>query len=148
MKKIIFSCLLILLAFVISACRTNRNVGTQTEAVIVENAWARPGSQGDNSAVYFDITAPQGDRIVSVSSEVAEAVELHLSKMVDGVMKMEHQTEGIALPPGEVVNFMPGGYHVMLIGLVKDLSPDETFELSLAFENSPEISLEVPVKQP
>jgi copper(I)-binding protein len=47
----------------------------------VSEAWARSGSQGANSAVYFTIenNTADADTLLSASSEIASAVELHES---------------------------------------------------------------------
>ena len=42
--------------------------------------------------------------------------------------------------------FEPGGLHVMLINLQRDLNEGETISLVLKFKNAGEMQLEVPVK--
>ena len=54
--------------------------------------------------------------IVGASSNVAEKVELHTTRKVDGLMRME-QLEALAVAPGERVELAPGGTHLMLLGL-------------------------------
>ena len=41
--------------------------------------------------------------------------------------------EGLPLPAGKSVELKPGGYHVMLIDLVKPLRPGEQVPISLTF---------------
>ena len=55
---------------------------------------------------------------------------------------------GIEVPAGGQVELKPGGYHVMLIGLMRDLSDGEKFPLTLQFEKGGEVTVEAEVRQP
>ena len=44
--------------------------------------------------------------------------------------------DAIALPAGEAVELKPGGYHVMLLGLVKPLAVGDEIPLTLTFEKA------------
>ena len=63
----------------------------------------------------------------------------------DGTMSMHHQMS-VPIPAGEEVAFEPGGLHVMLINLQRDLNDGETISLVLKFKNAGEMQLEVPVR--
>jgi hypothetical protein len=131
-----------LLGSILTACGNNQ--------LIVSNAWARTGFAGENSAVYMVIDNPtaQDDILLSATSDVAEAVELHMSKMDDqGIMMMQRQ-EQIIIPKGTEVKLEPGGLHIMLINLHQDLEDDGVIQLVLIFQNAGEMTLEVPVKSP
>lgn len=60
---------------------------TQADNLSVEEAWARPGIQDANSAVYFIVsnTTGEADILLSAESDIVTAVELHEStiKTVD-----------------------------------------------------------------
>lgn len=114
----------------------------------VSEVWARPGLAEGNSGVFFEINNPTktDDRLLSASSDVAGAVELHQTTMEDGVMKMTPQ-EFVSVPAGEQVAFKPGDYHVMLIGLKDALNVGDSFTLTLNFENAGAIVIEVSVQQ-
>ena len=123
------------------------NPGT-SESVSVSEAWARPGIAGGNSAVYFVIDNPgnQEDALLSASSDIAEASELHMTSISsDGIASMHHQMS-VPVPAGEKTAFEPGGLHVMLINLERALEDGEKITLVLKFKNAGEIQLEVPVK--
>lgn len=49
---------------------------------------------------------------------------------------------------GHEVEFEPGSYHLMLIGLTRELTAGETFELTLQFEHAPDLTIEVSVVAP
>lgn len=115
----------------------------------VSAAWARPAKAGQNSAAYFTISNPNSSavRLLSASSSAASAVELHLSMLDNsGVMSM-HPQEAVEIPAGGVVEFKPGGLHVMLIDLQQDLKPGDSLSLALEFEGGEPISIDVPVKE-
>ena len=113
----------------------------------VKDVWARPALADGNSAAFFVIENPGADdTLLSASSDVANAVELHKTTMQDGVMQMRQQ-ENVPTPKGETT-FAPGGLHVMFIGLHNDLKPGDTFTLTLNFEKAGERTLNVEVKEP
>jgi periplasmic copper chaperone A len=128
------------IVFLLSGC-----AAPATEGVEVRDAWARPAAQGGNGAVYFVIRSSQADEIVDVTSDVAEAAEMHESMMSGDVMEMHH-LESVPLGAGEQVTFEPGGLHIMLIGLKRDLSIGDEFEITLHFKNYQDIQLSVPVQ--
>ena len=138
-KKLIFALAGMLL---ITACGAK-------EGIQISNVWARTSTQGMNSAVYFVIQNhnKEADELIGVASDVADAVEIHESKMEGDVMNM-NRVESVVLEPSVEVEFMPGGYHVMLIGLKQNLKAGDEVEVVLQFRNSPDITLMVPVKAP
>jgi copper(I)-binding protein len=89
----------------------------------------------------------EADRMLSADSDVAEAVELHISEMKDGVMTM-HQVDGIDVPGNGQAELKPGGLHVMLIGLKQELKAGDIVKLSLNFEKSGTITTEAEVRLP
>jgi copper(I)-binding protein len=95
----------------------------------------------------IDNPTGEDDQLLSASSDIAQAVEIHKSSMHEGVMKMEKQ-DFVPVPAGEQVIFEPGGLHIMLIGLHQPLNSGDTFTLTLNFDIAGEITLDVTVKEP
>lgn len=88
----------------------------QTVSLTVDNAEYRaPLVEGRTGVAYFSITSNIDDRIVSVSSPQAKAVEIHESMAEGGMAGME-KVESVPLPAGKPVTFGPGGLHLMVIG--------------------------------
>ena len=115
----------------------------------VKHPWARAAGMGGNSAVYFELHNGLGeaDELVGASSDVAESVEVHLSSIsADGVMQMAKQ-DSVMLDAGAEVDFAPGGFHVMLIGLARDLKAGDQFMLTLHFKSHADIVLTVTVQE-
>ena len=141
MKRILIFVLLSVM--MLSACAP---AATDIEA---SEVWARTGMAGGNSAVYLMLVngTSANDELLSASSNVAEAVELHESKMGDnGEMQMIPQAS-IPLAAGAKVEFKPGGLHVMLIGLKQELKAGDEFEVTLHFKDHADITLKVIVKE-
>jgi hypothetical protein len=132
-----------ILAAILVACASAGGQNLQ-----VTDAWARPGLAGGNSAAYFVIEngTASGDSLLSASSDVAGAVELHMTSMQDGNMQMQQQHE-VPVPAGKT-EFNPGGLHVMLIDLKQDLKPGDTFSLTLNFANAGAMPQQVTVSEP
>lgn len=141
MFKARFISVFVLLGLFIAAC--NARGSGELQAMDI---WARPGLEGGNSAIFFVIVNPGvADTLLSASSEVANAVELHKTIMQDGNMQMVHQMN-VPVPTGETI-FKPGDLHVMLIGLKKNLKAGDTFTLMLNFERAGEQILSVKVEE-
>ncbi len=121
---------------------------TYSQEIQVKNAWARPSLKGRNSAVYFTLLNPkeQKDTIIKAISEVAEIVEIHETFKKNEMMEMR-AIKWVELPSKSEIKFKPGGYHIMLINLNKDLKKDDLINVRLIFKHSKEIKLSVPVKE-
>ncbi len=140
MKRwIVLLILLAVLVVFVSGCRSGE--------LTITDIWARSASAGQNGAIYFVIDNPTGqaDTLLDIRGGVSDVVEVHLSQMDEnGVMSMERQ-ESVSVPARGVVEFKPGGLHVMLISLKNDLQIDDTFEITLVFQNAGEIRIQTPV---
>ena len=125
-------------------------VSCGSSKLTIINAWARAGTAGGNSAIYLIMDNPtdQDDVLLSVYSNVAEAVELHRSQMTDeGTMTMQQQ-ENIPLPSGTKIELKPGGLHIMLVNLKHDLIAGDSFQVTFTFQNAGEINLKVLIQAP
>jgi copper(I)-binding protein len=141
-KNLIAKTLFVSIVILLSAC------GSQS-SIQVTDVWARPGLQEGNTGVFFIIDNPASteDRLLSAQSSIAAIVELHKTEMKDDVMQMIKQ-DYVDIPANGQVIFKPGDLHVMLIDLSSPLNVGDTFEITLVFEHSGEITLEVPVQEP
>lgn len=122
--------------------------GCAQKELKVSDAWARAAMLGSNSAIYMKIDnqTAEDDRLLRASCDVASAVELHESKMdANGMMQMTPQ-ENIFVKANAVTELKPGGLHVMLIGLNKDLKEGDVLKVELEFERAGKMTIEVPVK--
>ncbi|MDP1716006.1 MAG: copper chaperone PCu(A)C [Anaerolineales bacterium] len=134
--------LLLLATLLVNAC------GSFSAELTVQDAWARPANAGENGAAYFIIENGSNidDTLLSVSSDIAAATEVHMS-MVDGngVMSMQMQ-EAVIVPAKDKVEFKPGGLHVMFVSLTRDLKTGDTITLTLDFKEAGSLTIQVPVR--
>jgi hypothetical protein len=106
--------------------------------------------QGSTSAIYMRLVnaGQEPDRLVAARTEVAGVVEIHETRMEGEVIKMQHLPDGLEVPAGETVELKPGGYHLMLIDLQRDLEVGDKFEVVLEFEMAGEQTVEAEVREP
>jgi copper(I)-binding protein len=112
------------------------------------DGWARPGSQGQTSGAYLTITngTASVDTLVQVSSNVAKKTELHKSiKNEDGTMSMQPAGNQI-IEDGSKLQLQPGGLHIMLINLKRDLGIGDSLDISLEFSRVGTKTITVPVQ--
>jgi copper(I)-binding protein len=81
----------------------------------------------------------------AISGDVAREVELHEMAMEDGVMSMFEVEGGIEVPAGETVALVPGGLHIMLMGLQAPLDAGGAHSVTLIFAEAGEVTLDFPV---
>lgn len=141
-KIVIFG--LLLATMLVSAC------GAASRELTIQDAWARSANTGENGAAYFTIAngTSTTDTLLGVSSDIATAAEVHMSMGdANGVMSMQMQ-EAVQIPGGDQVEFKPGGLHIMLVDLNRDLKAGDTISLTLRFQNAGKVAIDVLVKEP
>jgi len=102
----------------------------------VKSAWARATPPGVTmGVVYFQLEngSTKSDRLLKLSTPVAASAGVHQTEIVDDIARMR-EVAVLHVAPGEKIEFAPGGYHVMLMGLKKPLVAGQKFELELLFE--------------
>lgn len=110
----------------------------QPTGVTVVQPWVRATPGGAKvGAAYMELKAGSAgaDKLLSVSSDVAEVVELHAHTMDGGVARMR-RVDDIQVPANGGVALEPGGYHVMLINLNRQLKAGDQVKLILRFEKA------------
>jgi copper(I)-binding protein len=105
---------------------------------------------GATSAVYMKLVneGREADRLIGAQTDVAEVVEIHETQAEGDVMKMQHLPNGLEIPAEGEVELQPGGYHVMLIDLKRDLKEGDEISVVLEFEKSGKKTVQAVVRQP
>lgn len=102
----------------------------------VENAWARATVPGQPATgAFMTLTADSDSTLLSVQSPAAKDTQIHQSTMKGDVMSMLPVDE-VSLPAGEPVVFDANGYHMMLMGLVKQVKEGDAVPLTLKIKNA------------
>ena len=109
------------------------------------------GSEYGNTAVSaaYMVLVNNGaaDAIVKAESDVAKTVELHNVVMENNVMQMR-PVEAIEVPANGQVELKPGGFHIMLIGLNRDLNEGDEVTIKLTTRRGQTIEVKAPVRKP
>ncbi|MFM2066503.1 MAG: hypothetical protein RLZZ584_1412 [Pseudomonadota bacterium] len=114
--------------------------------VTVKDPWVRATvAQQRATGAFMELTTTDAVRLVEVRSTAAKIVEVHQMLMENNVMKMQ-AVPALELKPGKVTELKPGGYHVMLIDLVKPLSAGDSVPLTLVIEGADKKQTQVQVK--
>lgn len=124
-------------------------VTTAETPLVIDGAWVRalPPTQ-PNTAAYLSIEnrGASDVEIVAASSPIAERVEFHASREVDGYMRME-QLATLKVAAGQSLQLAPGGTHLMLLGLAAMPRPGEVVQLCLKTANGDEVCTDAPVRK-
>ena len=118
------------------------------DALRVRDAWIRPAPAGRTTAAYLMVEGgPSADRLLGGALAEAAAAELHETVREGSMVRMVARPEGLVVPAGGTLALAPGGAHLMLVDLARDLVAGETVTLSLRFEGAGEIAVAAAVRQ-
>lgn len=122
--------------------------GDGGQGVVVEEAWVRENiAPLEVTAGYLVVrNGGEATALVSAKTDVAAVTELHVMTVQDDVMRMRKVAE-IPIPEHGVTALEPGGSHLMLIGLTRDLVVGEEIGLVLEFANGQTIEVKAVVKE-
>ncbi len=134
-----------LLAIILSGC----GAAAAGPQIVQHDAWGRPSPKMAGAGVVYVVIENKGgqaDRLVGASSPAAAKVELHESFMEGDVMKMR-PVPALDVPAGGTVELKSGGYHIMLIEPTEALASGSRIPVTLKFEKSGDITLDVEIRE-
>ena len=143
MKSVILVAVLAMLASAVSAHEYKAG------SLEIKHPWARATPKGASVAGGYLTVVNKGtapDRLVSFSSTAAGKFEMHEMSMDNGVMKMRPLANGIEIKPGQTVEFKPGSYHLMFMGLKAPFKKGENVKGTLTFEKAGTVEVEYAVE--
>jgi copper(I)-binding protein len=133
-------------------------------SITAEDVWARPAmammgsgqSSGEGmgmagtGAIFMRLVnkGKESDRLVGGKTDAAKAVEVHETVMEGDVTKMQMLANGLEVPAQGQVLLQPGSYHIMLIGMQRDLKVGDKVSVELQFEKSGSMTVEAEVREP
>ena len=122
-------------------------VAADAMSVIDPYVRAMPPGQKVTGAFLSLKNDSNSDRsLVRAESDVAKNVELHEHVHQDGMMQMR-EVEKIDIAKGTTTALKPGGLHIMLIGLTRDLKVGDIVDIKLIFDDGSEQIAKAPVKK-
>lgn len=111
-------------------------MGGALAQVTVKEAWVRATvPQQKATGAFMQVQSAKPARLVAASSPVAGVVEVHEMAMDNGVMRMR-AVPGLDLPAGKAVDLKPGGFHVMLMDLKRQVKDGEQVPLTLSVQGA------------
>lgn len=120
----------------------------QAQGVAIESAQVRmvPPGQAVTAAFFTLKNLGSSERVLTAAyCRVAATVEIHQHITQDGIMKMRRLSQ-LQIPGGAEIEFKPGGFHLMLIGLDRSLVLNEIIDLELEFENGERVAFSATVQ--
>ena len=169
--KLFFAATLAAIVLVACAVPQAPAANSSTGDIVVTNAWSRPTiamqPSGDTKAVtdtqmsgmtmndmgpalYMMITNKGGkvERLIGFSSDVAGNLTIHETKDSGGMTMMEEVKGGLEIPAGGSVEFKPGGYHVMMTNMKRELKVGDSYTVTLKFQSRSDVPVIVTVREP
>lgn len=158
----------VIVILTLSACTTTPIAGVTLGDLTISEPWVRAASasattnsmnHNSHSSSTMGEATTAGYMIISSRSsepdfliaanvaDLAEAVELHTVITENSVIQMR-QVERIEIPAQGSIELKSGSFHIMLIGLKRDLKPDEIVRLTLTFERSGTVEVPAVVRKP
>ncbi len=113
--------------------------------VTATEVWARATVPNQTATgVFMKLRSTSEVALVNAASPAAGIVEVHQMVMTGNVMAMRAIDE-LPLPPGKTVELKPGGYHVMLMELVRPLAVGDKVPVTLTIRGpgSKQVKVEV-----
>lgn len=122
--------------------------GMNVKGIEISEVWARPGMKGKTSAAYLTIKngTESADTLIGITTEAAAVAEVHDSFQDDKGMINMKPVESTIIKPNSALELEPGGAHIMLMELQRDLAMGDSLQLTLEFTNAGTKMISAPVK--
>jgi copper(I)-binding protein len=138
---------LVILGLVVAACRSSSG-----PEISIENAWGRPSPKVATAGVFYMVIKNNGgeaDKLIAGKSPACGVVELHESYMTEeGAMGMRPVEGGyIEIPAKGEAELKTGGLHIMCLDKLEDFDVGAVLPLTLTFEKSGDINLDVEIRE-
>lgn len=119
----------------LTACAAEREA-TESTGIEISRAYIAEPVTGERTAMYLTIinSGDADDALMGVSTPVAAAAEIHRTVDDGGTMRME-PVKLVAIPARGSTRLVPGGHHVMLLGLKQALWSGDHVDVTLHFRN-------------
>ena len=118
------------------------------DSLQVENAWspeAPPVAKVMAGYMKINNLTNKDIKIVSAKSSLFKRVEIHLTKMSNGNMRMIKQ-ENLNIKAKGHIELKPGSLHMMLMGKLKPVKAGSVIAVTLTLDNGETINIKLKVK--
>lgn len=135
----------------LSACDNSTNMDKQTntaaQAISISQPQIRataPGQKVSGAFMRLSNASSTPFALTAASFEASETVEIHETSM-DGKMMRMMQVEQIDIPANGSVELKPGSYHIMLMGLSRQMKAGTTESITLMFSDNSQATIQASV---
>lgn len=144
MRRPIFT-LLLLLPLAVTGCgRERRPLATVGEISVVQG-WAYPSTAGLASAyVVVENRGESADTVTGLSGPEVGDASVHGVRR-EGVTSTMYPLDSLEVPAGGRVAMKPGGIHIMLAELARELGVGDTLVLGLDLARTGRVEVKLPV---
>lgn len=118
------------------------------DSLKVINAWspeAPPVAKVMAGYMTIDNLSSKDIKILSAKSNSFKRVEIHLTEMKDGMMRMTKQ-ENLTVKANSHIELKQGGLHMMLMGKLKPIKTGSIIPVTLILNNNETIDVKLKVK--
>ena len=124
------------------------NTAYSANSITIENTWspeAPPVVKVMAGYMLIKNSSNKDVKIISAKSPLFKRVEVHLSEMKNGMMRMTKQ-ENMNIEAKGHIELKPGGLHMMLMGKLKPITKGDNIPVALTFDNGDTIKINLKVK--
>ncbi len=133
----------------LTLCLLSTGVHADSSQVEFKDGWIKqlpPVVPMRAGYVLIENNAKQDAKLIALQSDAFDRVELHETKMVDGMMKMM-ELDGLVIPAQSRVELKPGGKHLMLIDPKTPLKIGDQIDLIATFSDEKSQRIQLKVKK-
>ena len=137
-----------ILSRLLVVCLFSITTANAADSLQIENAWSPEAPPvAKVMAGYMKITnlSNKDIKILSAKSNLFNRVEIHLTEMSNGIMRMIKQ-ENLNIKAKGHIELKPGGLHMMLMGKLKPVKAGSVIVVTLTLDNGEIINLNLAVK--
>lgn len=117
-----------------SSTSSQQSAQDQAHAVKVKDAWTQTtDTKMSGSFGTLTNTSDSDAVLVKAQSKGAGTVQLHEMAGTSGSMSMQEKKGGITIPAGKSAELAPGGNHIMLMKLKKELKAGDAVDITLTY---------------
>ncbi len=115
-------------------------------AITIKNARVRQNIPPQTlTAAYLSVhNRGPATALISASTPGAQVAEIHVVTTDGNIMRMK-KIDRLPIPANGSATLQPGGNHLMLIGLKRDLTPGDSLDLTLAFAHGQVQTVRAPI---
>ena len=131
-------CFFLLLIFIIQiSFDVPKKSFAQSEQLKITKPYIKVIGKNAKSAAGYMVIENLGGEKITLFEAVGDFgfTMLHTSEEKDGVVSMIH-LDNVDIEKGKKVKFVPGGLHIMFVGITEDLSKTSKKNILLKFKNS------------